>query len=117
VGASILLAGARLFDEGRFFEAHEAWEEHWLVEKDETRKRCLQGLIQIAAAFHKLCRKNSPESAARLFARGLTKLDASPIELEGVRIGDFRDAVRAYAERVAATGRWDHANVPRLVSH
>ncbi len=60
--------GARLFDAGMFFEAHEAWEERWKVaERDE--KRLLQGLIQIAAGFHKLLVMQSPEAAQRLLAR------------------------------------------------
>ncbi len=46
--------GARLFDAGRFFEAHEAWEERWRVATDRAERDLLQGLIQVAAAFHKL---------------------------------------------------------------
>jgi predicted metal-dependent hydrolase len=92
----IVREGARLFDEGRFFEAHEAWEAHWLVEKDETRRRLLQGLIQAAAALHKLDR-NAPGPAASLFAKALAKLDACPATMEGFDVAAFRERVRARA--------------------
>ncbi|HEY2734587.1 MAG TPA: DUF309 domain-containing protein, partial [Polyangiales bacterium] len=49
-----LRAGASLFNDGRFFDAHEAWEDRWRATHDDTERRFLQGLIQIAAAFHKL---------------------------------------------------------------
>jgi predicted metal-dependent hydrolase len=108
----IVRTGAQLFDAGRFFEAHEAWEAHWLVERDEPRRLLLQGLIQIAAAFHKLIDKQAPEPASSLFAKGLAKLDACPARMEGIDVGTFRDGVRACA-RDASAGRFDRASVPR----
>lgn len=113
---SVLLAGARAFDGGHFFEAHELWEAHWLVEHDEGRRLLLQGLIQIAAAFHKLLDKDAPGPAASLFAKGLAKLDRAPAELDGHDLGAFREAVRAYAA-AAASGRDlgnDRERWPRL---
>ncbi len=112
--AELVSDGARLFDAGRFFEAHEAWEAHWLVEKDETRRLLLQGLIQIAAAFHKLVDKDAPEPAARLFAKGLAKLDRCAPDVAGAdlsRFRDFRHAVRACAGALA-DGRFDRAMIP-----
>jgi hypothetical protein len=97
-----LVGGARLFDDGRFFEAHEAWEQHWRVERDPERRRLLQGLIQVAAAFHKLLGRGAPDSAARIFSRGLAKLDACPTLIAELGLGGFREAVRAYAR--ATTG-------------
>jgi predicted metal-dependent hydrolase len=95
-----LARGARLFDAGRFFEAHEVWEERWLVETDGGRRRLLQGLIQIAAGFHKLgaARAGAAASAARLFARGLAKLDACPALVGELGLGPFCAGVQAYAQ-------------------
>lgn len=42
--------GLAHFNAEKFFEAHEFWEEIWLVES-EPEKTFLQGLIQVAAAF------------------------------------------------------------------
>jgi hypothetical protein len=105
--------GARLFDAGAYFEAHEAWEERWLVETNETQRRLLQGLIQIAAAFHKLIVMGSADSASRLLAKGLAKLDSSPANIGGMSVCVFRDAVRVFARDLAA-GRFDRSAVPKI---
>ncbi len=47
--------GVRLFNEGRFWESHEAWEEVWKRHQENSRI-FLQGLIQAAAALHQLRR-------------------------------------------------------------
>jgi hypothetical protein len=44
--------GVRLFDEGRYWDAHEAWEEIWREQpKGSDARRFYQGLILLAAAF------------------------------------------------------------------
>jgi predicted metal-dependent hydrolase len=89
--------GAHLYDAGQYFEAHEAWEERWKATTDATERRFLQGLIQIAAAFHQLLVRRSPASADRLLARGLAKLDACPPRVEGLDLAAFRESLRACA--------------------
>jgi hypothetical protein len=110
--ADAFAAGGRLFDAGRYWDAHEAWEDRWRVAKDEE-KRALQGLIQIAAALHKLHVMNAPEPALRLFTRGLTKLDGSPQAFD-LDLRDFRARVEAYRAQLE-TGALDGAAVPRLL--
>jgi predicted metal-dependent hydrolase len=110
--AELVSEGARLFDEGRFFEAHEAWEAHWLVEKDEPRRLLLQGLIQIAAAFHKLVDKDAPEPAASLYEKGLAKLERCSAAVGGEELARFRNAVRACAVALAE-GRFERRMVPK----
>ena len=107
--AELVSEGARLFDDGRFFEAHEAWEARWLDETDDGRRLLLQGLIQIAAAFHKLVDKRAPEPAASLFAKGLAKLDRCALETAGVR---FREDVRACASALAER-RFEARMIPK----
>ena len=106
--------GAVLFDAGAFFEAHEAWEERWRIETDAKSRLCLQGLIQVAAAFHKLAVIGAPDAASRLLARGLAKLDACPASTLDPKMGAFREGLRACA-RGLATGRFDRAHIPRLI--
>ena len=108
----IVRPGALLFDAGQFFEAHEAWEAHWLLEKDESRRMLLQGLIQIAAALHKLIDKRAPEPAASLFRKGLAKLDACPAQMGELDVASFRERVRACAAD-AGMGRFDRAALPK----
>ncbi len=48
--------GIRLFNQARFWEAHESWEAVWLRHPEDGRY-FVQGLIQLAAAYHQLRRK------------------------------------------------------------
>jgi predicted metal-dependent hydrolase len=108
-----LVRGARLFDRGAYFEAHEVWENRWRLETDETCRRFFQGLIQVAAGFHKLVVVGSGESAVRLLTKGLAKLDACPTSLVGPEIAAFRHRVRAYVEALEAGGL-SCAELPRV---
>lgn len=106
-----LAHGARLFATGEFFAAHEAWEERWRVAEDPGERRALQGLIQVAAGFHKLLVMGNPASAVRLLERGLAKLEAG--RGVGFDRAGFCAGVRACARAIAA-GRFDAADIPRI---
>src|ERR1700686_2157081 len=90
------------FNSRRFFEAHEVWEEIWLVEA-EPEKTFLQGLIQIAAAFHHYERRN-PSGAESLLASGIVKLLRFPERHRGLSIGELRTAAKKWA-RLLGAGR------------
>ncbi len=68
--AAALRRGAALFDQGRFWDAHEAWEEAWLEEDGEVRL-FLQGLIQVAAGYHKATVQLQPNGCVKLLRSGL----------------------------------------------
>lgn len=104
--------GARLFDAGAFFEAHEAWEALWLAEREHVARRVLQGLIQIAAGYHQYFVKGRPDSAARLLQRGLAKLTID--EAGRFNFSSFCDGVRA---NVATLSSADKPLVPADVPH
>ena len=95
--------GALLFDAGSFFQAHEAWETHWLVEQEPSTRLLFQGLIQIAAGFHKMGADRA-DSAARLIARGLAKLDACPALVAERGLARFVADVREWARALPAAG-------------
>ena len=75
--------GARLFNEGRYFEAHEAWELLWrrTGPSDPGREIC-QGLIQLAAACHHL-RQGSEKGARGCLENARAHLKGSFAELAG----------------------------------
>ncbi|MDQ3035293.1 MAG: DUF309 domain-containing protein [Myxococcota bacterium] len=109
-----LLRGARCFDESAFFEAHEAWEDRWRESVDDDERRVFQGLVQIAAALHKLHAMGAPDAASRLLAKGLAKLDASPERVASLGLEAFRDQVRA-CEPAVREARLDRSSVPRIL--
>lgn len=81
--------GVRLFDEGAYFEAHEAWEACWREAVDADARLLYQGLVQVTAAFHKRFVARDAASAERLLGRGLAKLEkvvsASELDLDLLR--------------------------------
>jgi uncharacterized protein len=70
--------GAELWNRGRFWEAHEAWEQPWrAVGRHSAAGRFLQGLILLAAAGVK--RQGGAQAVARrLAARGARRLRDVP---------------------------------------
>lgn len=70
-------AGVDLFNAHEFWHAHEAWEELWLAAEGD-HKQFLQGLIQLAAAYHHVKRGTSPRGAVRLFDAALRRLEPFP---------------------------------------
>jgi len=113
----LLLEGARRFNAGLFFEAHEAWEEVWL---DSTRELRFfyQGLIQVAAAFVHLQRNEYP-GTVKLLHEGLRKLEAYPSPTLGVDLAALTKASRAVEAQVIAAGEKglrgiDLASLPRI---
>jgi predicted metal-dependent hydrolase len=122
VPANIAMArGVALYAAGRYWDAHEAWEAPWRVEGDPSRRTFLQGLIQAAAAMHKLLVMHDPRSAARLLSRALEKLAPYEDGYEAVALDAFRSAARACERAIAAVdtpegaARFDRALVPPLV--
>jgi predicted metal-dependent hydrolase len=103
-----LWRGGALYAAGRYFEAHEAWEEAWRVEGGAV-KLLLQGLIQVAAGMVKGERDARPEGSVRLFEAALTRLEPLPEELAGVDLAALRQGVRRAAE---AARQWRDGVAP-----
>jgi|HubBroStandDraft_4_1064222.scaffolds.fasta_scaffold128352_3 hypothetical protein len=105
--------GLAHFNAGKFFEAHEFWEEIWLQEP-EPEKTFLQGLIQITAAFHHHQRGN-PDGAESLLAAGIVKLLRFPDDHHGLAIGALRENAKRWG-RALGTGNDPGAKaIPKLV--
>ena len=86
--------GIELFNEGRFFECHEAWEEIW-KRSDGELKLFYQGLIQAAVAILHAQRGNL-EGARSLYEKASAKLDKIPHEHMGLAIGELRIELRRF---------------------
>ncbi len=83
--------GIDLFNEKKFFDAHEVWEEVWRAAPDRE-KQVLQGLIQIAVALHHHSRENL-QGARSLLARALSNLADYPGPCAGLDLGSIRATV------------------------
>lgn len=114
--ATLFHRGARLFDACAFFEAHEVWENEWRAETDERTRRFLQGLIQVAAAFHKLFVMEAPEAALRLLTRALEKLDASPEEIKRLHLDRFKAQLHVRFDAMTRGDLVEVAAVPKILT-
>jgi DUF309 family protein family protein len=88
------LEGIHNFNSRKFWEAHESWETLWLVAESDL-EQFLQGLIQVAAAYHHI-QRGTFRGAQRLFAAGLRRLDAFPLLHCGLDRTDVDDAARRH---------------------
>jgi predicted metal-dependent hydrolase len=57
--ADLLEEGILFFNGGRFYEAHEVWEDLWRATVEPGLRTSYQGLIQAAVGLHHLTRRNS----------------------------------------------------------
>ena len=68
--------GIEHFNAREFWDAHESWEEIWLAAESDV-EQFLQGLIQVAAAYHHL-KRGTFSGGVRLFDAGLRRLQSFP---------------------------------------
>jgi hypothetical protein len=107
--------GRLLFNRADFWGCHESLEIAWRVAPDGPRD-VIQGLIQAAAAFHKLIVQDNARGAERLLKRSLLKLDDIPDGYLGLAIDPFREELEHWRHRLAGppVGAGPIFGLPRL---
>ena len=92
-------AGIRHFNSREFWEAHESWETIWLSAESDC-EQFLQGLIQIAAAYHHL-QRGTTRGAPRLIAAGLARLAPFPPNYCGIDRSAVESAARRHQQSLS----------------
>jgi predicted metal-dependent hydrolase len=100
------------FNTERFFEAHEVWEEVWLASFG-AEKRFLQGIIQIAAAFHHYQRGNRL-GACSLLEAGLRRLRDLPPDHGGIALDRLCLAAGEWVTALQAEKDPGRARFPKI---
>jgi len=88
------LQGIEHFNAGRYFDAHEVWEEIWLHESGDT-KVFYQMLIQAAVGLHHYERGNE-RGASGMRDNVVEKLSRLPAVFMSLDLVEFSDAFKAY---------------------
>jgi predicted metal-dependent hydrolase len=85
------LEGLDAYRDGRYFAAHELWEEsrRQRAEDEDSIRRLLKALILIATSMHKLHRAKSASGAAQLLEVALDQLRETPERTLGVAVADL----------------------------
>ncbi len=89
-----LAEGLRLYEAGKFFAAHEHWENVWRL-SPQPQKTFLQGIIQVAGAFHHLQRDNT-RGAIGLMRSSLRRLEPCPDHFAGFSVTALRDEIHQW---------------------
>lgn len=112
---ALLIAAAREFNAGRYFEAHEVLEEG-LETVPDTLWDFAIGLIQTAVGYHKITQQLW-SGARRMLGIGLQKLERFPVDAGGLQLERLRRRARADRDALAA-GTFDPdafvRNPPRM---
>ena len=102
-GRTYLAEGIRLFNERRFFDAHEVLETPWRGMAGAERE-VYQGIIQVAmACLH--AERGRWRSSGALFRRGLARLEAHAEEFGLLPLAEFIAGARAGHDWVEAKQR------------
>ena len=80
--------GVELFNEQRYFEAHEEWEEEWRLMPEGEDKTFFQGLIFAAAAFLHYTRRECA-GAKELLNQCFSSLRIAMAERTGINVEEF----------------------------
>src|SRR6266513_2331141 len=95
------LQGVAHFNAHEFWEAHESWETIWLAAESDV-EQFLQGMIQLAAAYHHV-KRGTHRGAVRLFEAALRRLAAFPVQWSGIDRAAAEEAARRHRQRIVAS--------------
>ncbi|HUP59899.1 MAG TPA: DUF309 domain-containing protein [Thermoanaerobaculia bacterium] len=112
VHRSSLARGIELFNSHEFWHAHEAWEKIWLASSGDER-RFLQGLIQLAAAYHHV-QRGTYRGGIRLFDAAFEKLEQFPPGHADVDRALAIAAAHGHRARIVKGERVDPSEYPKL---
>jgi predicted metal-dependent hydrolase len=84
-----------LFNQQKFYEAHDVLEHIWLKDKHGPNGAFFKGLIQLAGAFVHL-QKNRPQPASSLFKLALANLEKYPAAHEHLNLHATSELIRKW---------------------
>ena len=108
----LFLDGIDLFNRGRFYEAHEAWEEIWRSTTPEPRD-LFQGLVQAAAAMHQFLDLKRDAGPRRTLAKARARLEPFAPASHGLALEDLLASLAAWEDWLERRAG-DPPRVPRL---
>lgn len=108
--------GLALFNEGRFFDAHEILEDAWReCDVDKPLRRHLQGMVQLAVAFHHQSRDNFV-GARSVLERALKNLSGGEESFPDLDLGRLREELGEWRRFLAdVSPRAVRPAAPRIV--
>ena len=94
--------GLRLFNDGHYFEAHEALEDAWNAESGKVRD-LYRGILQIAVTYLHVTRGNY-NGAIKVYGRSQKWMQDWPEVCRGIRVGQLRRDVETVINEIKRLG-------------
>ena len=108
-----LREGIRLFNAGRYFEAHEALEDFYL-RAEEKDKPFVEGLVQLAAALRMFHDFGETKGPARMARQAIIRLENYQPKYLGVRVKSLIDGAEIWAQELDTTPAAGRAGAPTI---
>ncbi|MEM1179785.1 MAG: DUF309 domain-containing protein [Acidobacteriota bacterium] len=87
--------GVSLFNAGRFYDCHDAWETVWRSTTPEPRD-LWRGLIQVAVGFYHFRTRRRPDVAVRVLRKGAGRVRPFTPETEGFDLESLLGTVEVW---------------------
>lgn len=110
----LLARGVSLFNDGRYWDAHEAWEEAWTPDRRGPQRGFYKGLIQVAAGCLHYTRRNR-RGAVNKLRSGAAFLAAYPASHNRLAIGALIEAVESMLAALEGAD-WPQLILPRIAT-
>ena len=108
-----LREGIRLFNEGRFFESHEVWEQFY-QEAEDAHKPFLEGLIELGAAFRLFADFGEVKGPVRMIHQVLIRFENyQPIYLQ-IKVKELCEMVETWAKGAETTSAKPSSPMPKI---
>ncbi len=96
------IEGLKLFNEKKFFEAHEELEDAWRSEVGEIRN-LYQGILQVAVTYLHITRRNY-NGALKVYERSMKWLKDYPDVCRGIHVGKLRSDAENIIKNIKSLG-------------
>lgn len=109
-----LREGVNLFNEGRFFECHEALEALY-QQTEAVNKPFIEGLIQIAAAFRIFSEFGEVKGPVRMIYQALVRFEHYQPDFLQVRVRELSGSLESWAKQAQqAPGAPPPTSIPKI---
>ena len=112
-GMTGLEEGVELFNHGRYWEAHEAWERDWMPDRKGPDSGFYKGLIQVAAGCLHYASRNR-RGAVNKWKSGADYLRPYLPAHRGVQLEPLVEAVDGYLSAIGVKS-WPALTMPRIL--
>jgi predicted metal-dependent hydrolase len=109
---ALLAEGVELFNRGRYWDAHEAWERAWTPDRQGPESGFYKGLIQVAAGCLHYTRRNR-RGAVNKWSSGTGYLRPYLPAHRGIALQPLVDAVDGFLDAMDGQ-HWPDLSMPRI---